>query len=265
MIAFFKERHLPSNYEEINDWYKTVPPDKNLARKYWLIQDIPNTLNYIFYIYSDILSGKSQAIEQVKDESLREDLRRHIQFVKSLNLTEECKDAITKYINSGSMFEDDKPFAELIFIILKDFYNTAGTHVTVPLKEIADLNLTETRYPLNLRLGLETPLPHLAPLRALVRILSGEAIIYAVDDKYDEMLRSFRACIPIYESLKNEPFGISQLVRIAIFGMVRENIKWVINHKELPEPVLLELNDIVQNFSPKNDEEPLFRKEIYIS
>ncbi|HOV32670.1 MAG TPA: hypothetical protein PLX23_04835 [Candidatus Hydrogenedens sp.] len=264
MIAFFKERHLPSNYEEINDWYKPVPPDKNLARKYWLIQDIPNTLNYIFYIYSDILSGKSQAIEQVKDESLREDLRKHIQFVESLNLTEECKDAITKYINSGSMFEDDKPFAELVFIILKDFYNTAGTYVTVPLKEIADLNLTETRYPLNLQLGLETPLPHLAPLRALVRILSGEAIIYAVDDKYDEMLRSFKACIPIYKSLKNEPFGISQLVRIAIFGIVRENIKWVINHKELPEPVLLELNDIVQNFSPKNDEEPLLRKDIYI-
>ncbi len=255
MTTYFKDMGLPANLYELNDWYKDVPDNENLAKKYWDIMDMVRIIYYPLYFPDGEVD-----YSWIKDKSLIEKIKEHRQFYNSLDIPKNCKDNILDYYPFfDNEKKNDKPFPEFIFRIEENFFNTIGGYISQELKEIANLNLKKSRYPIDLRVGIRVPLPHLSNLRTFTKILAEEAFVFACENKYDEMFQSLGVCLPIYNSLKDEPVVVSQLVRTSLFGTVKGNIEWVINHKELTEPVLVGLKDINQSFLPAKDDEAMFK------
>ena len=77
----------------------------------------------------------------------------------------------------------------------------------------------ESRYPIDLKLGYEVPLPHLAPLRDLARTLYLESLVLTHDGHTEGAVDSVRVMYAIARSLESEPVLASQTVRIAIESM----------------------------------------------
>ncbi|MHC4248377.1 MAG: hypothetical protein ACYS9X_04550 [Planctomycetota bacterium] len=64
--------------------------------------------------------------------------------------------------------------------------------------------------------GVEVELPHLAHLRALARVFSGEAILHASSGRDDKAAESIACVVGLARAFDEEPLLISQLVKIAI-------------------------------------------------
>jgi len=126
------------------------------------------------------------------------------------------------------------------------------------LHEIAESGLEKGHYPIDLTQGFSTELPHLARLRDYARRLAFEADLCVIKGDYEGLLKAFRSMASIYKSLEHEPFLISQLVNFAITGIMCDHIDWIFSHCELPEDVLLKLNDIItMYYVPKEERSKL--------
>ncbi len=91
-----------------------------------------------------------------------------------------------------------------------------GAHADL-LEEIRRLaRLGEPVYQVDLSKGYSTELPHLAPLRAMARLLQMEAAFRAQSGDIDGAMENFRAILGLSDPLIEEPIVISQLVRIAM-------------------------------------------------
>jgi len=82
------------------------------------------------------------------------------------------------------------------------------------IRALADLR--EPVYHVDLSKGLETELPHLAPLRTMVRLLRFEAAVRAHSGDLEGAMANYHAIFKLGETLVEEPFTISQLVREAL-------------------------------------------------
>ncbi|KAB2661210.1 MAG: hypothetical protein DVB31_12690 [Verrucomicrobia bacterium] len=78
---------------------------------------------------------------------------------------------------------------------------------------------TASRYPLNLRMGSQTLLPHLSSIKGLAQFLALAAITHAESGQSHEAARDVRDILLVARSLESEPLLISQLVRIAILNL----------------------------------------------
>jgi len=76
------------------------------------------------------------------------------------------------------------------------------------------------RYPINLRNGANTLLPHLSSIKRLVQLLRVQTICSALDQRGDDAFRSLEKAFSVEESLSEEPILISQLVRIACLALI---------------------------------------------
>lgn len=237
ITAFLKERSLPINLSELDEWYEKVPDQENSGLKYWEL-----IMEY--------------------DKLFPVAMKKYDEYYDSLDIPEECK-RIKDYPLSYRELKYDKPFPQISFTLAKAYYNIVSANTNTRLKEIAQLNLTKSRYPIDLKLGYNILLPHLAAIRALTRDLTAEALIHAIEGDRNEMFRSLYACFPLYNSLKDEPVVISQLVRIACFGIVEEMLEWIVNHEELSEVELIELENIVQQYALQVNEGSMFQKGLY--
>ncbi|HEY2838951.1 MAG TPA: hypothetical protein VGJ26_07375 [Pirellulales bacterium] len=92
------------------------------------------------------------------------------------------------------------------------------------LHDAADLG-GEARYPVDFRAGIFTLLKHVQMLRNAARCLALEANARAHSGDMHGAAESLRTGLLLAESLKNEPIAVSQLVRIAIHGMIVGQIK----------------------------------------
>jgi hypothetical protein len=80
-------------------------------------------------------------------------------------------------------------------------------------------------YPLDFSKGLAMDLPHLAPMRECARLLRADAIIKAMEGNKSEAFEDIIAGMKLGEALAQEPVLISQLVRIAMNGILSSGLQ----------------------------------------
>lgn len=81
------------------------------------------------------------------------------------------------------------------------------------------------RYPVDFRAGISTLLPHAQQVRAAARFLDLEASVRMHRGDHAAATQSLICQLRVGESLRDEPIIVSQLVRIAVFGVFTERLK----------------------------------------
>jgi hypothetical protein len=76
-------------------------------------------------------------------------------------------------------------------------------------------------YPLNFSKGLEMELLHLAKMRSCARVIHASAVMNATSGDYNEAVGDIIAGMKLGAALAQEPVLVSQLVRIAIYHIMR--------------------------------------------
>lgn len=242
-MAYLKENSLPTSLEEINEKYHAVPEDRNLSKKYFDLIPLTRESRRKEYTYLENL--KSDIDKEYNNSEVR----------RCLN--ETILDFLFTDIKKG------KPFPEVLYKGFKTVLEEINKPLMDRLHTISESGLEEGAYPIDLRKGYHTELPHIAELGAFAQRLCMEAILSSIEGNYEKMLNSFRCCIPIYKSLEKEPLTISQSVRLQIFNHVYRSIEWIMNHQELSQETLIELRKIIQDFSIPKEKRSIFNDSLH--
>jgi len=96
-------------------------------------------------------------------------------------------------------------------------------------------------YPLDISQGFALELPHLGQMRDLARFLRADAIVKAMSGDYSETVEDIVAGMKLADALAPEPILISQLVRIAMYGIMAETVQESVSGGELPPELMSEL------------------------
>lgn len=114
----------------------------------------------------------------------------------------------------------------------------------------------KARWPIDLTVGVNVDLPHLAQVRNMARIFALDATVEASTGNIDKAVEAITNALRLSHTLDNEPILISQFVRIACAGIGRERIEWLLNNSALTEPQLAALQD---EFGALESSEPFLR------
>lgn len=98
--------------------------------------------------------------------------------------------------------------------------------------------MPQCRFPVDLRGGYATLLPHLAKMRDLARLLAIQAICGALEGSADVAVNAVLDALALAESLRNEPLVTSQAVRAACLKLAIESLEQVINRIPLRDTQL---------------------------
>lgn len=102
--------------------------------------------------------------------------------------------------------------------------------------------LPGARYPINLSAGQNVLLPHLSQLREATRLLSAEALDYALSDRPKAAVDSLISAMRLGHSLSNEPVFISYLVQVASYTLTVNALENILNRMSIPEMHLADLD-----------------------
>jgi hypothetical protein len=111
------------------------------------------------------------------------------------------------------------------------------------LREAAAME--QCRYPIEIRQGYDTLLPHLGSLRRAGRLLAVEARLHIERGEVDAALECIRTAYAAGESLENEPFLVSQLVRTSIEVQAIGEVEWVLSRAQFDGAQLSRLEKIL--------------------
>jgi len=96
-------------------------------------------------------------------------------------------------------------------------------------------------YPLDFSKGFEIELAHLSKMRDYARLLKTDAVVKAAEGDYAEAVADIIAGMQLGDALAQEPILISQLVRIAIYGIMTDAVQQSLHGGELPPKLISEL------------------------
>jgi hypothetical protein len=110
----------------------------------------------------------------------------------------------------------------------------------------SSLKYPESRYPLDFTQGADMRLPHLAKVKQAAQL--GALIAIAGADQHDAGQASggVVGAFKLGDSLKSEPVLMSQLVRLACFGIGVNALEQVLNRVTLPPESLVQLNECLK-------------------
>ena len=239
-VEVLQEKGLPANVDEENLWYRPVPAAENLANRYLNAVVQRGILEAAWNVQA---AGNPALQQAVKDSKSR--------------------DAMDNVLVQGNAkVKRAEPIPAEVWTTTKDYYEAVTKPVAEMLDEAAKSGLRQSRYPIDLRLGFNVSLPHLANLRALARELGVKASVAAVGRRVDDAAAAVLDTIPLANSLEGEPLIISQLVRIAIYGIAVGNLEWVMNRAELPDTVMLQLQEGLKQSVPPLEQGPFLSRAI---
>jgi hypothetical protein len=101
------------------------------------------------------------------------------------------------------------------------------------------------RYPVHLGDGPMTLLPHLAPLKRAVSLLSAEGLMHATEGDAEQATQSFLAAARVADSLSEEPIIISQLVRYAGWALLLPRLERALELAPFSDGQLAALQQVV--------------------
>ena len=122
--------------------------------------------------------------------------------------------------------------------------------------------LAEARYPIDLKLGINTQLPHLVQLREASQLLHAEAFGHVESGVPGKAVESIMANSSLANSLAQEPTMISQLVRIAIQTIALQSLERVLTKGGLPDDQLKGLQRILEETRNVEDKPGLRRRTL---
>ena len=103
--------------------------------------------------------------------------------------------------------------------------------------------LSKSRYPVDLRQGASTLLPHLAQLKKLAQLLRVEAGYQSSQGKPDAAVRAALDSFAVAHSLANEPVLISELVRMACVNIALAGLERTMTENALTDAQLRALSE----------------------
>ncbi len=106
------------------------------------------------------------------------------------------------------------------------------------------------RFPGNAKTWMEVEMPHLAALRAAVRLLCLDATLAAIDGNGDQAIRSIGAAVTVADSIREEPLAISQLVRIACLRLTIDAIEQIVNRSKVSDLQLIRFQGALNQVRP---------------
>ena len=112
--------------------------------------------------------------------------------------------------------------------------------------------MPQCRYPIDLTQGQAVQLSHLAKLRDFCRLLSAQAVAAAEDQHAGLAVQSVLDMGAVAESVRNEPLMVSQLVRMACWGLTIDAMEQVVNRVPLDEGALLQFEKTLARASERN-------------
>jgi len=98
------------------------------------------------------------------------------------------------------------------------------------------------RYPIDLTLGQNVELGHLAQLRQMARALSLKTLYHADNKEAGEAIQAIEDGLAVGHSLTKEPILISQLVRIACTGVAVASLEELLSRMDLTDQEYAELD-----------------------
>jgi hypothetical protein len=98
-------------------------------------------------------------------------------------------------------------------------------------------------YPLDFSEGYSLPLPHLSPIRAMVRLLYANAIALAHGGHIEGASADIMTGLRLGARLEEEPLLISQLVRAAINSIVADGVVQAFPEGQIPPELVADLAD----------------------
>ncbi len=99
-------------------------------------------------------------------------------------------------------------------------------------------SLEASRYPVNLKDGAFTLLPHLSKVKVAVMLLCAESQLHSAHGEYEMAVQSLVAAGRLADSLRAEPLLISQLVRISNWDIIFSRLQWNLNVVSLTDEQL---------------------------
>ncbi|MCX8064147.1 MAG: hypothetical protein N3G21_03145 [Candidatus Hydrogenedentes bacterium] len=242
-LAYFRDNGLSTSLSEINAQYHSLPESENLSKKYFDLIPLARKAGSEEFKYS------KECIEKISKElSASSDI--------------EClKSFLNNYYQS--FVELSSPIPEIAYKVSKELIYKVNGELISELHSVAESGLERGHYPIDLTQGYSIELPHLAILRDSVRKLSLEAMLSAIEGDYERMVKALRASVSICKSLENEPVYVSQLTNLAMFRIIFESIQWILNYQELPEEVLLRLDETVQRCAIPKERRSLFNTALH--
>jgi len=101
--------------------------------------------------------------------------------------------------------------------------------------------LTRSRFPINLKRGIFTLLPHLIKMKGATHVLTAESLLYAASGDNAGACRSLTAAGSLAESIADEPLLIPYLVRIACWNIIVSRMESIVNVGTLTDDQLASL------------------------
>jgi hypothetical protein len=102
---------------------------------------------------------------------------------------------------------------------------------------------SQSRFPVDMKMGYAAELPHLSPLRDTARLLSLASEAALIDNDAASALGYHKGILALANAVETEPFLISQLVHIAIEGLAIESLIRMVSHTQLDNAELSALDD----------------------
>ncbi|HEX7862145.1 MAG TPA: hypothetical protein VF773_17555 [Verrucomicrobiae bacterium] len=97
------------------------------------------------------------------------------------------------------------------------------------------VQLPNSRYPIDLRDGFATLLPHLTHVKRMAELLKWEAIYHSARSNRTNALRGVESGFLLAASLKDEPVEVSALMRISCLRMALSALERVVTEQRLTE------------------------------
>jgi hypothetical protein len=120
----------------------------------------------------------------------------------------------------------------------------------------------QARYPMDLNLGADTLLPHLAKIKRAAQFTQLRAILAADNKQPQEAVDSILLSLAVAQSLKNEPVLISQLVRVAANAIDVVSLEYTLNSVALSPADLERLSAAFAKAESENSEGTAFTRAL---
>jgi predicted Zn-ribbon and HTH transcriptional regulator len=155
IVAYLKEKNLPTTLYELKNLGETVPDEENLALKYLELQKIYKLARTRMGAQSPRCRHCPEEKIQLSEEELKliDEIRMAYEkctfYIKELNIPKRCP-ALPESYNFLENLQYEEPFPDIFYKSTKIYFDTYGKYFAQSLKDISKLNLTKSYYGKNI-------------------------------------------------------------------------------------------------------------------
>ena len=143
--------------------------------------------------------------------------------------------------NGPAHFKLESPIDAYPENVLRFVESWVGTNETAIAKLHQASLIPHCRFPIDYTAGFNTLLPHLAPIRNTMRLLTWQSYLLAESGEIDAALDSLQVALAAGASTRGEPDIIAQLVRIAGTHIVFNRLEEILNRRPFSDAQLKRL------------------------